>query len=165
VIGGGDWAMDRIIPDVWRAWRQGVPLGLRNPHATRPWQHVLDALSGYLLYVERLAGAGGQGLPRALNFSPLKGEGLDVAAIVVAMTRALGGMPEPWQPDTRPTPHEAASLSLDSSLAEQSLGWRARLPIQRALDITAQWYARHAAGEDARSLCLEQIALFEGLPA
>lgn len=165
VIGGGDWATDRIIPDVWRAWRQGVPLGLRNPQATRPWQHVLDALSGYLLYVERLAGAGGQALPRALNFSPLKGEPLDVAAIVAAMTRALGGLPEAWQPDTRPAPHEAASLSLDSSLAERSLGWRARLPIQLALDLTAQWYARHAAGEDARSLCLEQIALFEGLPA
>ena len=73
VIGGGDWAADRIIPDVWRAWTGGAPLSLRNPQATRPWQHVLDALSGYLLYVERLAGAGGAGGATTTTISPLGG--------------------------------------------------------------------------------------------
>ena len=165
VIGGGDWAEDRIIPDVWRAWTQDVALTLRNPRATRPWQHVLDALSAYLLYAERLAGAGGADLPPALNFSPPTDEGLDVAAMVEAMTAALGGPARPWQADTQPAPHEAASLRLDASLAERTLGWRARLPIRKALDLTAAWYARHAKGETARSLCLEQIALYEGLPA
>jgi len=163
VIGGGDWALDRIIPDVWRAWRQGVPLRLRNPQATRPWQHVLDALSGYFLYVERLVGSGRDSLPRALNFSPRAGQGLDVAAIVAGMTRALGGAASSWQHDKGPAPHEAASLSLDPGLAEHCLGWHARLPIEAALGLTADWYARHGAGEAARILCLEQIAYFESL--
>ncbi len=165
VIGGGDWAVDRIIPDVWRAWRQGVPLTLRNPHATRPWQHVLDALSGYFLYVEGLLRAGGDRLPRTLNFSPVAGQGLDVAAIVAAMTKALGGAAAPWQRDERQAPHEAASLRLDPGLAERALGWRARLPVETALGLTADWYARHGSGEAARQLCLEQIAYFESQPS
>ena len=87
VIGGGDWSEDRLIPDIWRAVKAGKPLRLRNPEATRPWQHVLDPLAGYLRYAERLAS--GADVPKALNFGPLPGDALTVAEIADAMLAAM----------------------------------------------------------------------------
>jgi CDP-glucose 4,6-dehydratase len=163
VVGGGDWAADRLIPDIWRARRAGTPLVLRHPQATRPWQHVLDALAGYLVYVERLAAPGGAALPRALNFGPRAGERLTVAEVVEAVERALGGETRGWRLDDGPIPPEAPALALDASRAKAVLGWTARLDMARALAFTADWYGRHAAGAEPRALCLEQIAAFEAL--
>ncbi|MFL6863200.1 MAG: CDP-glucose 4,6-dehydratase [Allosphingosinicella sp.] len=157
VIGGGDFAEDRLVPDLWRAARRGAPLRLRFPQATRPWQHVLDPLAGYLLYLERLAGGGGA-LPPALNFGPASGESVTVAALAEAL--GAGG----WEADPGPHPPEAAALSLDASLARETLGWRPRLGAAEMIEWTARWYDAFAAGEAAGRLCEAQIQAWESLP-
>ncbi len=160
VIGGGDWSEDRLVPDLYRAARSGERPRLRDPEATRPWQHVLDPLAGYLLYLEALAS--GSRVPRALNFGPIPGDSMKVSELAEAMGEALGGSPA-WEPDLGDHSGEARTLSLDSSLARQSLGWVPRLPLREAVRWTADWYAGFAEGLPARSLCEEQIAEYEAL--
>jgi CDP-glucose 4,6-dehydratase len=155
VIGGGDFGEDRLVPDLWRASRSGAKLRLRAPAATRPWQHVLDPLAGYLLYVEALAR--GTNLPRALNFGPAPGPTLSVAALAEAL--GSGG----YEADPGPHPTEAETLSLDSSLAMASLGWRPRLGPTDMIAWTADWYADFAAGAPAAALCEAQICAYEAL--
>ena len=163
VIGGGDWADERLVPDVVRAAEEGQPVLLRYPHAVRPWQHVLEPLRGYLTLAERLTEAPG-GAPEALNFGPDPGSFLTVAEVAEAMGKALG-MTAPWRQAPGDHPKEAATLTLDSALARRSLGWR---PLLSAVDTnawTADWYRRWRDGADARRLCLEQIARYEDLCA
>ena len=159
VIGGGDWAADRVVPDAWRAVMKGDALLLRYPESTRPWQHVLDSLNGYLVYAQALA-AGGV-LPAALNFGPDPGRTASVAALAEALLAAWGGLP--WRPDAAPSPPEKKRLSLDPSLATATLGWRTRLPLDRTIAWTAEWYAAFRAGAAARELCLRQIGAFQAL--
>jgi CDP-glucose 4,6-dehydratase len=133
---------------------------IRAPEATRPWQHVLDPLAGYLLYLEALAA--GQDVPRSLNFGPVPGDSVTVAELATTMSEAMG-VAGGWERDPVEHPHEAAALSLDSSLARQSLGWAPRLALREAASWTALWYADFAKGADARALCDRQIADYEAL--
>lgn len=170
VIGGGDWAADRVLPDLLRAVDAGAPVKLRNPHATRPWQHVLDVLAGYLVYLERLASAAPiehGGIPPALNFGPPASGALrdarHVAWLVetaIAALRANGVDAADWQQDGSPGPVEASVLALDPALAQATLGWRTRLDAATAVAWTAEWHARLAGGGDARTLAFEQIDRF-----
>jgi CDP-glucose 4,6-dehydratase len=158
VIGGGDWSDDRIVPDLWRAARTGTPVELRNPDATRPWQHVLDPLCGYLIYAERLARSPAE-LPRSLNFGPADDEELKVADVAEAVLRGLGASSS-WRRASGTHPPEMKLLALDASLARATLGWGPRLAALQALAWTAEWYVGFDKGANARKLSLDQIARY-----
>jgi CDP-glucose 4,6-dehydratase len=157
VIGGGDYAEDRLVPDIVRAVAGGEPLLLRYPDSVRPWQHVLDCLAGYLVYVQALARR--TDLPRALNVGPAPGLGVTVREIAEAMLAALGSS-EPWRLDTAPKPREARLLTLDTGMIRALLGWSDRLPGRLGLEATASWYRAVAEGADMRSVTLRQIDAF-----
>lgn len=160
VIGGGDWTQDRLIPDCVRAFTAGHPVALRNPAATRPWQHVLEPLCGYLLLAERLHDEPAATSP-AFNFGPPAEDVQPVAEIVERLAEAWGG--PAWHVASEDGPHEAGALAVDAALARQHLGWRPRLPLPAALDWTVRWYREHAAGTAAASLVQHQIARYEAL--
>jgi CDP-glucose 4,6-dehydratase len=160
VVGGGDWSADRLIPDVCRAARGGTPLRLRFPDATRPWQHVLEPIAGYLTYAQALAGD--PGVPRALNFGPMPGTAMTVSQVADAVSAALG-LDRAWTLDTGDHPPEMRLLSLDPSRAAESIGWTPRLDARETIEWTASWYAAHAEGGPARDLCLQQIKEYEAL--
>ena len=161
VIGGGDWATDRLIPDCIRALSDGRPVPVRNPGAMRPWQHVLDPLCGYLLLAERLWWDGNE-TADAWNFGPSINEVTPVSYIVERMVALWGdGGSYELANDTRP--HEAGLLALDASKARLRLGWRPRLGIEEALSWTAQWYKRQFLGAPATMLVDEDIDRFERL--
>lgn len=159
VIGGGDWGRDRLVPDCVRAIQEGHVLMLRNPAAVRPWQHVLDALAGYLLLGERLL-AGDGAVCASWNFGPNTDDVRPVSEVVDEFASRCGSRLD-WQVDRGPRSHEAGMLALDSSKARQHLGWRPRLGFDDAIDWTANWYARQRRGEAALALCREQIARYE----
>ena len=160
VIGGGDYAEDRIIPDIVRAWAKGERPLLRMPAATRPWQHVLDCLAGYLTYVEQA----GPAVPAALNFGPEPGPAVTVAELTKAMLAALGARPE-FDVETLPAAQEMKTLSVNSSLARATLGWRSRLSSAAAVGWTAEWHSRVRLGETARAVSLDQIDAYGALEA
>jgi CDP-glucose 4,6-dehydratase len=153
VVGGGDFAQDRIVPDIVRALAKGERVRLRMPEATRPWQHVLDCVCGYLLYAEALSRGTA---PPSLNFGPSPGAEIDVAALADAMLAALGA-PGGWDHVPVPGSLEVKELALDSTLAREKLGWRDRLPGERLVRWTAEWYRALRAGEGAREATLRQI--------
>jgi CDP-glucose 4,6-dehydratase len=161
VIGGGDWAEDRLIPDCIAALAAGRPIEIRNPHATRPWQHVLDPLAGYLTLAERLHEEG-QAFARAWNFGPATDDIRPVGALADAVV-ARWGEGARWRATGGEGPHEAGLLAVDASLARARLGWAPRLALDAALDWTVDWYRRQNAGESAASLVAEQIAAYEAL--
>lgn len=157
VIGGGDWAADRLLPDLVRAFEAGVPPLIRSPDAVRPWQHVLEALGGYLLIADRLMGGEAQ-FGDAWNFGPADDDARPVSWIVERMRAAWGdGAGDPLA-DIGPRPHEAGLLRLDCSKARAALGWRPALTLERALDWIVTWHKATGAGEDARAITLSQIA-------
>jgi CDP-glucose 4,6-dehydratase len=162
VIGGGDWAVDRVVPDLLRAREQGVPLELRNPDAVRPWQHVLDPLHGYLALAARLL-EDPSGAPEALNFGPIDTEACTVAELVDALTAGFGGGPA-WMPaaDASPAP-ETAVLRLDASRARKELGWEPRLDVAEAARWTAEWHLACERGDDARDVTNAQIETYGGV--
>lgn len=159
VIGGGDLAEDRLLPDVWRALRRGEDVILRHPEATRPWQFVLEPLAGYLRLAEALVRDPG-GCPPSLNFGPSPAVCLSVAAVAQRVLDAWGG--GRWVDGRSATgPPEAAALSLDSTLAARTLGWRSHLSLETAIRLTVDWW--RAAREDAplRQLGSAQISAYE----
>jgi CDP-glucose 4,6-dehydratase len=160
VIGGGDWSAYRLVPDIWRAIHRREQLLLRYPRATRPWQHVIEPLAGYLRYAE--AAAAGAAVPRALNFGPYPDDVLTVAELAEAMLAASGAS-SGWQQDQAPAAAEMHALSLDPARAGETIGWRPRLSSHEAITWTAEWYGRVASGAPAQELCLEQISRYEGL--
>lgn len=162
VIGGGDWAADRIVPDMIRAATAGEPVRIRNPNAVRPWQHVLEPLSGYLQLAERLYGASAEHA-EGWNFGPTDDDAVPVATIVSTVAR-LWGPSMTWSADAGPHPHEAHYLKLDSSKARSRLGWRPRLGLVSALEWTVEWYKNHSKGDDAVALTLAQIERYMELP-
>ena len=155
VIGGGDFAIDRIVPDVYRAMKSGQELVLRHPNATRPWQHVLDCLFGYLLYAQSLAQR--SGIPRALNFGPADDASASVAALVEAMQTAFGRKPQWLLDNPSGISLEMQKLVLDSALARQTLGWQNRLIGPAAVRATAEWYLAFDRGDDMSAYTLATI--------
>jgi CDP-glucose 4,6-dehydratase len=155
VIGGGDWTRDQLIPDIVRAFGAGEPVMIRQPASVRPWQHVLDCLSGYLLLAEKVSSDAAQ-FGGAWNFGPRLADVRPVSWIADSLARSWGGRAE-WKVDAAAHPHEARTLVLDSSKASQLLGWQPKLELAQALSWTASWYKSLAAGREARDLCLEQV--------
>jgi len=146
VVGGGDFAPDRLVPDVWRALAGAEPLALRQPKSTRPWSHVLDIAEGYLLYAEALA-AGRPDLPPALNFGPAPDAPVLTALETAEIFAGALGRPLTWRPD--PAPYaEKPMLALDSGAARAALGWRERRPGAEGVRDAAAWYAALSAGAD-----------------
>jgi len=163
VIGGGDWSEDRILPDLFRAIGVNAALEVRNPAATRPWQHVLDVLAGYLGYVEALVHDTDGTVPNTLNFGPRTTEAKPVEWLVdraIARVRENGIEAADWKNVSSDGPREAAALALDASLAMRTLGWSPRLTQEDAIDWTADWHAGAMGGKPARDLVLEQIGRF-----
>ena len=163
VIGGGDWAGNRIIPDILRAISAGRPLHLRYPDAVRPWQHVLDPLAGYMLLAERLASGSAAPLPPALNFGPGPDTDKTVAELVEAARRAYAevDLTVTADPETAGNWPETDRLSLSVALAEKSLGWAPRWGFEESVEQTMQWYRRVQLGESPRAVTLDQIEAFE----
>lgn len=158
VIGGGDWSADRLIPDIVRAAQRQDSVVLRRPEATRPWQHVLDPVHGYLRYAEALH-AGCPGLPESLNFGPLEDQRITVGTIATDLTRAFGA--PAWRHEPQQEIGEKGVLALDASLAVRALDWRPRFTTQAALEATVAWYRDWMAGAEAVALTDRQIAAFE----
>lgn len=159
VIGGGDWADDRLIPDTVRAMLRGEPVRIRNPRAVRPWQHVLEPLHGYLVLLERLW-ADGAAVADGWNFGPEDRDAWPVADVVGALVRLWGGSAR-WVADSATHPHEAAVLRLDCSKARQVLGWRPVLALDTALEWVADWYKKYSTKADMRAVTLEQLSRYQ----
>lgn len=165
VIGGGDWSPDRLLPDCLGALGEDKPIVIRNPNATRAWQHVLEPLAGYLVLAERLHRTETNDRTHfdgAWNFGPDPHDVQPVAWIADSIVELWGGSAR-WHHVGDAGPHEAGLLAVDASKARSCLGWRPRLPLSEALAWTVEWYRRHREGESARSLLLEQIAAYEAL--
>lgn len=155
VIGGGDWSDDRLVPDVIRALREGRDPDVRSPQSTRPWQHVLEPLSGYLTLAERLCEAGDD-YAEAWNFGPDDRDAAPVSWIVERIS-ALWGASGTWDLQPGDHPYESTYLKLDASKAHARLGWRPRLGVERALEWLVEWYRAHDAGLDVRAVAEAQI--------
>jgi len=161
VIGGGDWSTDRLIPDCVRTLASGEPVSLRYPDAVRPWQHVLEPLSGYLALAQALVQSP-QSAPHAVNFGPDPSSFCTVRDVVDSFSRRFRGKPG-WTSDPSPHPAEAAALTLSSGLARRSLGWHPRLDIHETLAWTADWYLAHSGGEDMLAFSEAQISRYREL--
>lgn len=159
VIGGGDWSADRLVPDILRALEQGVPVQIRNPHAVRPWQHVLEPLAGYLVLAERLF-EHGQRDAEAWNFGPHEADARPVQWIVERLCQMWGGSAS-WTLQPGEHPHEATYLKLDISKAQQRLQWTPRWSLPTALTRITEWHQAWLGGADMRALCLHQISTYQ----
>jgi len=160
VIGGGDWAADRLIPDMMRAIAAGETVQIRSPHAIRPWQHVLEPLSGYLRLAQLLYERGADGYAEGWNFGPEDADTKPVNWIVERLT-TLWGAGAQWQLDRNPQPHEANFLKLDCSKARSRLGWYPRWDLGEAIVRIVDWHKAHLAGLDMRQFTLSQISAFQ----
>jgi CDP-glucose 4,6-dehydratase len=154
VFGGGDWARDRLVPDVMDALLDGSPPRIRNPDAVRPWQYVLDPVLGYLTLAERLVED--DSFVGAWNFGPGAESEVTVSEIVEHLLTLWGGGAR-WTTDGGPHPREAASIKLDSHKAHTRLNWWPRLDLAQGLELTVNWYKAAARGHDLRDVSLEQI--------
>ncbi len=161
VVGGGDFSSDRLVPDLYRASRSNSAVALRYPDAHRPWQHVLDCLSGYLTFLEHISAQGSPG-PAALNFGPSSEDIFTVAQLADAIGKRLGNE-RPWERAEGDFPPEKQTLRLATDLARKSLGWKPRLDLPATIDWTADWYARFAKGESPFALMQGQISAFSEL--
>lgn len=157
VIGGGDWSENRLFPDLVRAWSSNVPTSLRLPQATRPWQHVLEPLHGYMVLAEKLDG--NPEMSGAFNFGPDPADCLTVEEVVQIATQFWPGSPG-WTTGVEDPFHESTNLAIDNSRARDFLGvvpiWKSETAIQR----TTQWYREFYAGASAETLCREDIVAF-----
>jgi CDP-glucose 4,6-dehydratase len=161
VIGGGDWGEDRLLADLMRGALAGRAVHVRNPDSVRPWQHVLNPLSGYLLLGQALWHS--EEIAGAWNFGPADEDARPVSWIVDRIS-TLWPQELPWVQDLglhRSAPHEARYLKLDSSRARARLGWRPRWDLEQGLDAVLAWYCALSAGEDMRAVTLGQIEAFE----
>jgi CDP-glucose 4,6-dehydratase len=161
VIGGGDWSVERLIPDCLRALLSWQPVSLRYPEAVRPWQHVLEPLSGYLELAQALV-EDPERAPRAVNFGPAAHEERTVGELVDAFSSRFDGRPG-WTRDASEHPPEARALRLSSRLAERTLSWRASLDLAESLSWTADWYKSYMAGANMLEYSQEQITRYRQL--
>jgi CDP-glucose 4,6-dehydratase len=159
VVGGGDWAKDRLIPDVIAAFEASRPAPIRNPHAIRPWQHVLEPLRGYLMLAERMDRHGAS-FGEGWNFGPNDEDAKPVSWIVETMAE-LWGASARWVADGGVHPHEAGYLKLDISKARSRLDWRPALNLRRALELVVDWSQARLSGADMRRHTLAQIRSYQ----
>ena len=159
VIGGGDWSADRIVPDAIRAFEAGEPLGVRNPASTRPWQHALEPIGGYLLLAANMLAKPGA-LADAFNFGPDAAAVCDVGRLCDLAVRAWGAGAR-WEQVGHAGGHEAGLLALDSSRARHALGWRPVLTVEEAVEWTVGWYRARFDGEDMAVFSAGQIEAYE----
>ncbi|MBK6004594.1 CDP-glucose 4,6-dehydratase [Ramlibacter ginsenosidimutans] len=159
VIGGGDWAKDRLIPDILAAFGKGEPVVIRNPSATRPWQHVLEPLRGYLVLAERLY-TDGTAYAEGWNFGPWSEDARPVEWITRELAERWGAGAR-WEVSAGEHPHEANYLKLDISKAGARLQWRPVLRLAEALDLIVQWDRARSSGADLHSLTLTQISDYQ----
>ena len=155
VIGGGDWAEDRLIPDILKAFEQSKPVVIRNPLSTRPWQHVLEPLSGYLVLAENLYESG-ENFDQAWNFGPNDEDCQPVSDILDKLVRTWGPGAQ-WQLDKNTNPHEAGFLKLDCSKARTQLEWQPRWNLDHTLKMIVNWHQGWLAGENMTNRCLQEI--------
>ncbi len=155
VIGGGDWATDRIIPDCIRAFFRTEPVLIRNPHAVRPWQHVLEPLSGYLMLAQKLYQHGSR-YSGAWNFGPSDSDAKSVEWLVNRLC-AKWGADVSYRTDKGIHPHEANYLKLDCSKAKSELGWQPRWLLDRAIDSIVEWTKAYQENRDLKQVCFKQI--------
>lgn len=161
VIGGGDWSSDRLLPDCIRAFERGSPVMIRNPLATRPWQHVLEPISGYLVLAEALHRHGGDAA-EGWNFGPSDEDAWNVGRVVSRIVD-LWGESATWQQDEAMWAKEAMLLRVDATKARVRLGWRPRLHVNEALDWTVEWYKAVRDGRPALDITNAQIERYENL--
>lgn len=161
VVGGGDWAKDRLIPDIIRAFTQAKPVVIRSPDAIRPWQHVLEPLSGYMTLVEHLW-EHGQKFADGWNFGPGDLGAMPVVRIVKQMIQAWGEGAS-YELDSVPQVHEANYLKLDSSKARVRLGWSPKLDMSQAIIWLTEWYRAFQAGGEMHTFTLSQIDCYQNL--
>jgi len=160
VIGGGDWAQDRLVPDMIRAFGQGRELQLRNANAVRPWQHVLDPLHGYLVLAQKLY-LNSKGFCKAWNFGP-KGSRAWTVLDIVRQSSRLWGLNARWSVCPTKGPIEDKHLDIDAAMAQTHLQWVPKLDMQTTLQWTIDWYRAHLSGDvDMRQFSLQQISQFE----
>jgi CDP-glucose 4,6-dehydratase len=155
VIGGGDWSADRLVPDAIAAFQKGVPLMIRSPGAVRPWQHVLEPVSGYLVLAQALAEQGAA-FDGGWNFGPSEDDARSVREVVELVIEKWGDAAH-WQQDGAEQPHEAHFLKLDCSKAKQYLGWRPAWNLSTAIGATVDWHRARMKGEDMQQVCQRQI--------
>jgi CDP-glucose 4,6-dehydratase len=161
VIGGGDWAADRLIPDMVRAVSKKEPVKIRRPNAIRPWQHVLEPIAGYLTLAQHLH-LSNTLASTAFNFGPRDEDAKSVINIAEHFTSAWGDGAA-WVQDIIQHPHEAQYLKLDCSKANALLGWKPQMHLNQALDYVVQWHKAHIAGDNMRQKSLQQISQFTAL--
>lgn len=159
VIGGGDWSEDRLIPDALKAFEAGKSLAIRNPLATRPWQHVLEPLSGYLVLAQALYQEGIK-FASAWNFGPHDDDTRSVKEVINLLIDQLSTDAK-WEQDKSEQPHEAHSLKLDCSKANQFLDWRPRWSLETAIKFVAEWQKAFLAKEDMQIVSLKQINAYQ----
>jgi CDP-glucose 4,6-dehydratase len=159
VIGGGDWAKDRLMTDLIYAFTKGKPLQIRNPNAIRPWQHVLEPLRGYLMLAERLYDKGSS-FAEAWNFGPKDEDVKPVSWLVEYLSKFWNDSTE-WEIQLGDHPHEANHLKLDISKANSRLGWVPQINLEKALQMTAEWSIQLSRGDDARTTTMKQIISYQ----
>jgi len=159
VIGGGDWGQDRLIPDIMRAIMKNQPVMIRNPHAYRPWQHVLEPLSGYMCLIKKLW-EDGEKFAGGWNFGPEDSDCEPVSWIMKNLDHLWDGSIN-WKLDSTDNPHEATYLKLDCSKAKKLLGWFPKLKLATALEWVAQWYSIYFNSKNIREISEKQISQYE----
>ncbi len=168
VIGGGDWGRNRLVPDLVRQWSRGAALELRRPEAVRPWQHVMEPLCGYLVYLERLSA--GNEVPRAINFGPSSRQTVSVRGVA---EHAAHEWMRAFDLDDLPSItvaseahiEETGILEIDSDCATSLLGWRSTLDWREAVTLAIDWYASDLVGNDAARLMRDQLEAYAGSAA
>jgi CDP-glucose 4,6-dehydratase len=158
IVGGGDWSEDRLIPDYIRAYESGEQLTLRYPNSTRPWQHVLSLIEGYLQILSGMLGKSPQIFDRAFNLGPIESSQVSVAGVLKLISKSLPGVETVSEKDALP---EAGKLGLNSQLAKDTFGWNPKWTTQQVIEKTASWYSKFLTDkESANDLCLSQITEF-----
>ena len=161
VIGGGDWAKDRLIPDCLRSFEKGEVVKIRYPDSIRPWQHVLESLSGYLLLAEKLLGPDANRYTCAWNFGPPSDEQAAVKDVAEKIADCWGCSEQVEILASNSNPHESGLLQLDSTRARVNLDWRMRWPLECAIEATVAWHQAWLRGEDMYTFTLKQIETYQ----
>jgi CDP-glucose 4,6-dehydratase len=158
IVGGGDWSEDRLIPDYIRAYESGEQLEVRYPNSTRPWQHVLSLIEGYLQILSGMVGKSPQIFDRAFNLGPIESGQVSVADVLELILKSLPGVETVSEKAALP---EAGKLGLNSQLAKDTFGWNPKWTTQQVIEETASWYSKFLRDkESAYDLCLSQITEF-----